>query len=82
MTQRLVQVENHHLFSNTRVLHFDTVEECRNLLQEEIVLLQRADIQIRVSPQREGAFQRKFFTEGVIPKEHDFIWVRIVYSRK
>lgn len=82
MTQRLVQIENIYGYTKTYVLHFNTIEECWQQLERHIPLFSNPNLKIKVSPQREGAFQRVFFTEGSIPSHYENIWVRIYFEKK
>lgn len=82
MTQRLVQIENLQGYNKTYVFHFDTVEECWAELEKHINLFSNPTLKIKLSPQREGAFQRVFYTEGAIPAHFENIWVRIYFGHK
>lgn len=82
MTQRLVQIENLQGYSKTYVFHFDTVEECLEQLERHTSIVGKPNLKIKLSPQREGAFQRIFFTEGVVPSQYENIWVRICFGHK
>ena len=82
MTQRLVQIENLYDYNKTFVFHFNTVEECFEQLQKQVALFSNPNLKIKVSPQREEAFQRVFFSEGEIPSHYENIWVRIYFGHK
>lgn len=81
MTQRLVQIENLQGYNKTYVFHFDTVEECLEQLEMHTTTFSNPKLKIKLSPQREGAFQRIFFTEGLVPSQYENIWVRIYFEK-